>query len=338
MQLFYSYSSTDEPFRLELEHHLSLLKREGLLETWSFRDINAGSQWERQIDEHLNTADAVLLLVSANFISSRYCWEIELRRAIERADRHETLLIPIIVRPCDWQTAPFARFQALPEGAKAVTSWRPRDRAWMNVAAGIRHLIAERSLSEPRASAERDHVEATVRRIQDVAEQVDRQKRRERQQLWEARINLFAELANLYANLQELLSRWADLTPSLGLTILIDGERCIVATDRVRLQVEPSTTGRELLVKPAYYGRGDFAYQGGLFFTIAKTAESLRTRWRQDGEQIWRRELKDIDEWVWCRGSDKIGADTPELAGILLAYVSERHAKLKSPDPPANSR
>lgn len=153
MKLFYSYSSVDDASQRELEIHLSLLKREGLLDTWSFRDIEAGNDWQRKIDVHLDSADLTLLLVSPHFMASRYCWEIEMTRAVERAVRQQTILVPVIIRPCDWQTAPFARFQALPENAKPISAWRPRDLGWANVASGIRRLITPSSRAADSSNA-----------------------------------------------------------------------------------------------------------------------------------------------------------------------------------------
>ena len=46
----------------------------------------------------------ILLLVSADFLASDFCHEVELARALERHDRNEAHVIPIILRPCDWQT------------------------------------------------------------------------------------------------------------------------------------------------------------------------------------------------------------------------------------------
>lgn len=64
----------------------------------------------------------MLLLISADFLASDYCWDIEMKRALQRADAKTTVLVPVIVRTCSWQAAPFGRFDALPKKAKAVTA------------------------------------------------------------------------------------------------------------------------------------------------------------------------------------------------------------------------
>lgn len=143
--IFCSYSSADEAFREELEDHLAVLKRAGVIEMWSFRQIEAGDDWKRRIDERLDASSIILLLVSANFLASNYCWDVEMKRALERHESGEATVIPVILKDCDWRAAPFARIQALPEGAKPVTRWRPRDRAWSNVVAGIRKVVQSKS-------------------------------------------------------------------------------------------------------------------------------------------------------------------------------------------------
>ncbi|MDQ3863143.1 MAG: TIR domain-containing protein [Actinomycetota bacterium] len=119
------------------------LKRQGLIDEWYDRRITPGQEWEDTIDENLETADIVLLLVSQDFLDSDYAYYREMSRALERNTQGEVTIIPIIVRPADWEGEPFAKFQVLPDGAKPVTEWANRDKAWLNVARGIRKTIEE---------------------------------------------------------------------------------------------------------------------------------------------------------------------------------------------------
>jgi internalin A len=143
---FVSFSHKDEALRAELETHLKLLSRLGLLDIWQDRCITAGSEWKSQIDESLEIADLVLLLVSADFLASDYCWDVELKRALDLEAAGSTRVVPIIVRTCAWQSAPFGRLQALPPNGKAVTSGSSkasRDKAWTSVAQGIEAVLKE---------------------------------------------------------------------------------------------------------------------------------------------------------------------------------------------------
>ncbi|MDQ2887902.1 MAG: TIR domain-containing protein, partial [Chloroflexota bacterium] len=146
ISVFISYAHEDEALLRQLHTHLSLLKRQGLIATWHDREIVAGSDWAGVIDAHLEQASIILLLVSADFIASRYCYQVEMQRALERHEAGQARVIPIALRPADWKDMPFASLQALPTDARAVTSWGNQDEAWVNVVAGIRRAIADLSL------------------------------------------------------------------------------------------------------------------------------------------------------------------------------------------------
>src|SRR5262249_1606332 len=102
VEAFCSYAHEDEVHLKALHAHLSMLKRQGLISTWHDREIVAGADWAQTINDQLETATLVLLLVSSDFLASGYCYEIEMRRAIERHEADQARVIPIIVRPCDW--------------------------------------------------------------------------------------------------------------------------------------------------------------------------------------------------------------------------------------------
>ncbi len=141
VRLFYSYSHKDESLRNELETHLKLLQRRGRIDTWQDRKIEAGDDWKRRIDENLERADIILLLVSADFIASDYCYEIELKRALEREKNGEATVIPIIVRDVSLIGVPFEGLQYLPKDGVAVAKWQDRDSAWRNVSEGIERAV-----------------------------------------------------------------------------------------------------------------------------------------------------------------------------------------------------
>lgn len=79
----------------------------------------------------------ILLLVSADFVASDYCWEKEMIRARERHEKREAVVVPVVLRDVNWGSAPFAKLQALPKDALPVTKWTDKGSAWRNVAGGI---------------------------------------------------------------------------------------------------------------------------------------------------------------------------------------------------------
>jgi internalin A len=140
--LFFSYSHEDEELRDQLETHLKLLQRQRIISTWHDRKILPGNEWDHEIDSQLDRSAIILLLISSDFMASDYCWDKEVKRAIERHAAKQATVIPVLLRSCDWKGAPFGKLQGLPTGMKAVTAWPDRDAAWTDVATGIR-AIAE---------------------------------------------------------------------------------------------------------------------------------------------------------------------------------------------------
>jgi hypothetical protein len=141
VRVFCSYSHEDEKLRKHLETHLAAMRRGGLIKSWSDREIVPGTNWEAEINTELEEADIVLMLVSPAFIASEFCYSVELQRALERFKNGEAMVIPVALRPCDWDGTPLAGLQALPTGAKPVTEWSNRDKALLDVTKGIRRAI-----------------------------------------------------------------------------------------------------------------------------------------------------------------------------------------------------
>ena len=143
IEVFFSYSYQDEQLRDKLVKHLDILKQQGIITAWHDREISAGTEWAGEIDAHLNTANVILLLISADFLASDYCYDIELTRAMERHVARKARVIPVILHEIDWKSAPFGKLQALPENARPVTSWENRDQAFADVARGIGKVVEE---------------------------------------------------------------------------------------------------------------------------------------------------------------------------------------------------
>jgi hypothetical protein len=150
VRVFFSYSHRDEELLNELEQGLSLLKRQSFIAGWHDRRIGTGEDWNGAIDRNLEEAEIILLLVSPAFMASDYCWDVEVKRAMERHERREAQVIPVIMRPVDWQEAPFSRLQVLPKDGKPVTRWEDRDEAYLDISRGIRRAVEEINLRTAR--------------------------------------------------------------------------------------------------------------------------------------------------------------------------------------------
>jgi hypothetical protein len=139
--IFLSYAHEDEKMKVELDKSLIALKRSGKIDVWQDKEIMAGQEWDQAIKDKLITADIILLLISVDFNNSQYIWEKELAVAMQRHAEGKARVIPIILRPCDWGDMPYAKLQALPDGAAPVSTFEDKDEAYTNIARKIRDVV-----------------------------------------------------------------------------------------------------------------------------------------------------------------------------------------------------
>ena len=119
LNLFYSYSKSDEKYLNALKRHLSRLVQLGLIRDWSDQNISPATEWQPDIDNRLRSAHIVLFLLSADFIASDFCMGKELPFVLDRYDRGETVrILPVIVRACAWKDLELQKFQVLPSREK----------------------------------------------------------------------------------------------------------------------------------------------------------------------------------------------------------------------------
>jgi hypothetical protein len=143
VKLFFSYSHTDEDLRDELEIHLSALKRQGIISTWHDRRISPGDEFDGEISEYLKEANIILLLISPYFIDSDYCYEIEMKRAMERHEKGNAIVIPVILHPCDWNDMPFGKLLACPKDGKPISKFPNMHDAFLDVTKAVKKAAAK---------------------------------------------------------------------------------------------------------------------------------------------------------------------------------------------------
>jgi O-acetyl-ADP-ribose deacetylase (regulator of RNase III) len=139
--VFISYAREDEKLRDKLANHLGGLIAGGRISVWTDGEIVPGQEWAPEITRHLDGADIVLLLVTASFLGSTFIGRVELVRALERHRRGEATVIPVILRPADWQSTGLEGLQALPKDGRAVSTWTDQDTAFLDIAHGLRRVV-----------------------------------------------------------------------------------------------------------------------------------------------------------------------------------------------------
>lgn len=147
IEIFLCYAHEDEAVLKELLVHLGVLKHQKFLNVWYDRQVSAGRDRAQEIDKHLDKAQIILLLISQYFMASNYCYLVEMQRAIERHEKGEARVIPILLRPVYYQRSPFAKLQVLPTNGKPImgSGWHCQDEAFFDVAEGIRKAVEELS-------------------------------------------------------------------------------------------------------------------------------------------------------------------------------------------------
>lgn len=148
IRIFISYSHADEALRQELDKHLASLKHQGIVEVWHDRRITAGDEWAATIDGNLKSAHVILLLISADFIASRYCYDVELKEAMGRHEANEAVVIPVVLRPCDWRDLSFGKLQGGTKDGKPITKFSSLDDGFLEVVQSIK--VAAMRLAQPK--------------------------------------------------------------------------------------------------------------------------------------------------------------------------------------------
>jgi hypothetical protein len=151
LRIFISYSHKDETFKDELVTMLDGLRRRGIVDTWQDRSIEAGDEWNKSIQDAMDACDLALLLVSADYLASRFIQEEEQPKLLQRRMEMKVRVIPIIVRPCPWQNEPALKdLQALPRDNKTVITFSKetgaRDQVWTDIALVIENRAREMTL------------------------------------------------------------------------------------------------------------------------------------------------------------------------------------------------
>jgi hypothetical protein len=149
VQVFLSYSHQDEWLKKELDQHLASMKRSGYIDVWHDRKIVPGQKFDSEIQHKISNSQIFLFLISPAFISSDYCVDKEYLTAKAMHANGDAIVIPIIVRDCDWDVHGLRTFQALPTDANPVTRGagsredsQQRDEKWLDVVTGLKRSVA----------------------------------------------------------------------------------------------------------------------------------------------------------------------------------------------------
>src|SRR6266567_208752 len=146
------FSDKDRDMVDDLKAHLRPLEYNKRITLWDHSNITPGTDRKQEMDKHLDEAQIILLLISASFLAPEY-WYSVVERAIERHERKEARVIPVILRDVMWEITLLNKLQPLPDDGESIVDWESRgmrDKGYKNVAAGIFKVVEEqKALSLP---------------------------------------------------------------------------------------------------------------------------------------------------------------------------------------------
>ncbi|MFM9950919.1 MAG: SUMF1/EgtB/PvdO family nonheme iron enzyme [Saprospiraceae bacterium] len=152
--IFIAYSHNDLRFKDELKKFLRPLLNTKRASLWDDHDIEAGKEWEAEIKKRLYGAEIILLLVSPDSLASDYFYGREVTVSLERHEKGEAVVVPVILRPCAWTITPLAKLEALPAKGKPVTQWPSQDEAFTDIAHSIGEIVAKLAETRHKTAAE----------------------------------------------------------------------------------------------------------------------------------------------------------------------------------------
>ena len=139
--VFVSYSHDDAKWLDQLQVHLAPLERQGLVSRWDDTRISVGAQWRDDIAAALGRARAAVLLLSPNFMASRFIGEVELPALLAASKQEGLKVIPVLLRPCLLGELANVQGANAPNKPLVDLSQGDRDRVWIKVVEAITEAL-----------------------------------------------------------------------------------------------------------------------------------------------------------------------------------------------------
>jgi internalin A len=122
--VFISYSHKDKRWLERLQTMLAPLLQGGHLRIWDDTQIQPGAEWKGEIEKALAAAKAAVLLVSPDFLASKFIVNEELPPLLDAAQSRGVKILWIAVRPSFYEATPLERYQALNQPNRPLASFR----------------------------------------------------------------------------------------------------------------------------------------------------------------------------------------------------------------------
>ncbi|MEZ4887152.1 MAG: SUMF1/EgtB/PvdO family nonheme iron enzyme [Chitinophagales bacterium] len=156
IKIFIAYSRLDADYLKELQKYLRPLNRKRTIEIWYDGEIQPGTKWAAEINQRLHAADIILLLITANLLSSDYFYNEEMQKALHRHEKGEAKVIPVILRHCTWRLFDeLSELQALPKDGVPLSHWSDDAEAYTNVVEELHRVVISVRTAKTKEEQER---------------------------------------------------------------------------------------------------------------------------------------------------------------------------------------
>ena len=137
--IFISYSHKDHKFLEELQTMLEPLQTSGIVDRWDDTRIPAGAQWRDEIVNALNNAKAAVLLVSTNFLASKFIANYELPSLLKVAKEDGLTVYWVCLDPCLYEVSDIEPFQSFSDPSKCLGDMKlnARKRVWKKLSQAL---------------------------------------------------------------------------------------------------------------------------------------------------------------------------------------------------------
>lgn len=146
VKVYFAYSIQDQRLAEMLLLQLAVLERRGLVRVSHQGTIELGAGADEQLRAHLQSADVILLLLSAPFLADEGHAD-ELERALAR--RREAKVVPILGEPCVLDAKTVQGLQVLPRDGRAISEHENLAAVWAQITREIEAQLPRRAPASP---------------------------------------------------------------------------------------------------------------------------------------------------------------------------------------------
>jgi len=137
VRIFVSYAREDRRW-LDPDYRFSLIPflieslRRLNVAFWFDKELKPGDEFRQFIESEIDQSQIALLIVSQSFLNSEFIENREMPRIAERARLGKTIVVPVLVEPCDWSEYSFlADRQMVP--SSPLINYTDNDAKWATI-------------------------------------------------------------------------------------------------------------------------------------------------------------------------------------------------------------